>query len=295
MPCNINTAIRIMKDVKMDDSLQLRILNRLLNKLQKLELTDITPVHLGKEAGDLLREYLKDNINREKNEFAIDYMLKKYSFFENIVKDSKEPLESAIRLAVAGNIIDIAPGHSINIEKTVERVLNASFDIDNITRLSNDLKEAKTLLYVGDNCGETVLDKLLIETANVENVFYAVRSKPVLNDVTYETAVRSGLNNCATIIDSGSDAPGVIEDLMSDRFRQLLQDSDVVIAKGQGNFESMSGFDTPIYFLLMAKCNVIANYLGVEKGSFIVKKTENRDRKTTKDEKPRVREPEKKD
>ncbi len=263
-----------MKDAKMDNSLKWEILNRFLRKLYELELTDITPVHLGKAAGDLLREYLKDNINKEKNEFAIDYMLEKYGFFENIVKNSEKPIETAIKLAVSGNIIDIAPGHSIDIEKTVKRVLNATFDIDNISKLSTDLKKAKTLLYVGDNCGETVLDRLLIETANVENVFYAVRSKPVLNDVTYETAIRSGLHNCSEIVDSGSDAPGVISELMSDRFKNLLYDSDVVIAKGQGNFESMSGFDRSIYFLLMAKCNVIANYLGVEKGSFIVKKSE---------------------
>lgn len=262
-----------MKDAKMSNSLQWEILNRFLRKLYELELTDITPVHLGKEAGDLLREYLKGDLNREKNEFAIDYMLQKYSFFEEIVKDSKNPLDTAIRLAVSGNIIDIAPGHDIDVEKTVKRVLNANFAVDNISKLSEELKQAKTLLYVGDNCGETVLDRLLIETANVENVYYAVRSKPVLNDVTRETAIKSGLHNCSEIIDSGSDAPGVIEDVMSDKFKYLLKDADVVIAKGQGNFESMSGFDRSIYFLLMTKCAVIAEYLGVNKGNFIALKT----------------------
>jgi hypothetical protein len=262
-----------MKDAEMNDNLQWKILNNFLRRILELELTNITPVHLGKEAGDLLREYLKDDLNREENEFAIDYMLQKYGFFESIVKNSENPLSTAIKLAVAGNIIDIAPGHDIDVEKTVKRVLSSNFAIDNITELSRELSKAKTLLYVGDNCGESVLDRLLIETANVENVYYAVRSKPVLNDVIYETAVRSGLDNCSTIIDSGSDAPGVIENVMSNRFKRLLNDANIVIAKGQGNFESMSGFDRSIYFLFMAKCNVMANYLGVDKGSFIVYKT----------------------
>ena len=125
-------------------------------------------------------------------------------------------------------------------------------------------------LYLGDNAGESVFDKLLIETIN-KPVFYATREVPVINDVIIDDAIASGLNSVAEIISSGSPAPGIILPLCSDEFLSVFQKADMIISKGQGNYEGLSDADRNIFFLLKAKCPVIAKDLNVNVNDIILK------------------------
>ena len=139
-------------------------------------------------------------------------------------------------------------------EKKIKRVLDAAHEI----------------LYIGDNAGECVFDKILIEEMK-KPVTYAVRDAPIINDATYEDAVQAGIDSVATIISSGTDAPGAILETCSAEFKKLYHNSSFIISKGQGNYEALSIEMGPIFFLLKVKCQVIANDIGVNKGDIVLK------------------------
>jgi len=136
--------------------------------------------------------------------------------------------------------------------------------------LKKALSEAESVLYLGDNAGESVLDRILIEEIKAP-VIYAVRDIPVLNDATYDDAVASGIGESAEIVSSGTTAPGTILRTCNDNFLEIFRNADVVISKGQGNYEALSDVDRSIFFLLRAKCPVVAEDLGVKDGDLILK------------------------
>lgn len=208
----------------------------------------------------------------EKNESNLE-MQDRYKEFQQLVKTSADPFNTALRLAVAGNIIDFGPTHKFDVDGTIKRVLSGEFTIDHSTQLQTEIKKAKTILYLGDNCGEVVLDKLFLETINHPNVYFAVRNKPVLNDVTKKEALEVGINKVAKIISNGDDTPSTLLHRVSKEFLKIYNSADLIISKGMGNYEGlMYETDTRLFFLLMIKCQVIGNNIGANKGDFVVKK-----------------------
>ena len=195
-----------------------------------------------------------------------------YPEFTRLVASSDDPFETALRIAVAGNIIDFGIGtkDSIQIRETVDRALNARFAINHIRDLKERLAEPGQVLYLADNAGEIVFDRLFIEQLGPERVVCAVRHAPIINDATLDDAKKVGLCDVCEVISSGSRAPGTPLDMCSDDFRDLFESAQVVIAKGQGNFETLSQASRDIFFLFMAKCPVISREAGVPVGSFIV-------------------------
>src|SRR5690606_13963972 len=136
------------------------------------------------------------------------------------------------------------------------------------------IKNAKTILYLGDNCGEIVLDKLFLENINHPNIYFAVREKPVLNDATQKEAKEVGINEFAKIISNGDDTPSTLLHRVSPDFLEIYNAADLIISKGMGNYEGlMFESDPRIFFLLMIKCSVIGESLGVRKGEFVVKQS----------------------
>jgi uncharacterized protein with ATP-grasp and redox domains len=181
----------------------------------------------------------------------------------------------AIRLAIAGNIIDFGPSHHFELMKTIDQVLNKKPAIDDTPSLKEDMGKASLILYLGDNTGETFFDRLLIEQMPRGNIYYAVRGAPVINDATSEDAYYAELDKVARIISNGSDAPGTILEDCSDEFRNIFDRADLVIAKGHGNYESLNEVEgKKIYFLLMVKCKIIGRDLGCQVGDFVVKRSE---------------------
>lgn len=131
------------------------------------------------------------------------------------------------------------------------------------------------VLYIGDNCGEIVFDKLFLKTIAHPNVFFAVREKAVLNDATVDDAKRVGIDQFAQIITTGDDAPGAVWNRTSDEFKHIFEQAGVVISKGQGNLEGLLGVPRAVYSLLAVKCDVIAERIGAGKGEFVVMKMSN--------------------
>lgn len=209
---------------------------------------------------------------KEKKE-ANDILLALYPTLQNAVKKSNNPLKMALKLAVAGNLIDFGPGHSFDIKTHVLELANTELAIDDSTLLFDALKNAKKVLYLGDNAGEIVMDKLFLETLNHPNVTYVVRGKNIINDATLVDANNIGMNKIATTMANGDDSPSTLLNRVSKELFSLYEAADVVISKGMGNFEGlMHEKHNGLYFLLMAKCLPVAEKLGVQKGEIVVSK-----------------------
>lgn len=207
-------------------------------------------------------------IKKSSNEFVLSL----YPEMKKLVQDSVNPFETALRLAISGNIIDYAINDQFDLMATIDKVLNSDFAINHSEALREAIGKAETVLYLGDNCGEIVFDKLFIETLAHPNLIYAVRGAPVINDATMEDAEFVGMTNVARVVSNGYDAPSTLVEHCSEEFLEIYNKADVIISKGQGNLEGL--FESPnqhIFFLLMVKCNVVAERLGVKKDSFVVR------------------------
>jgi uncharacterized protein with ATP-grasp and redox domains len=186
------------------------------------------------------------------------------------VNEAPDPLETAVRLSIAGNIIDFGPVREYDLLDVVERVLAQPFAVDHGAALREALARVDHVLYLADNAGETVFDRLLIEQLELP-VLYAVKGGPTLNDATREDALAAGLDQVAEVVSNGSDAPGTILDRCSKEFRKLYDEAELVIAKGQANYETLSAEGPRVFFLLQTKCPVIARDVGVPTGSIVLK------------------------
>ena len=191
---------------------------------------------------------------------------------------SDDPLRAAVRAAIAGNLIDLAAlGGEVTLERAMQKVEDVEREglyFDDCDGLDAALKSARTLLVLGDNCGEIAMDRLLIETIRrlypqIE-VKYSVRGSAVVNDVTYEDAAAVGMDEVAEVIDNGDCLLTTLLCRASEEFRREFYAADVIIAKGMGNYEGLYNCDRGnIWFLMIAKCSVIARMSGAPKGSIL--------------------------
>lgn len=179
----------------------------------------------------------------------------------------------ALKASATGNIMDSALFNNLDIESCIRAELERPFKTCDIEGFVRDLKEVRQILVIGDNAGEVVFDKILVEYLSQEyDVVYAVRGSAIINDATTEDAEKAGMGDHAKIISTGCGAPGAILSSCSNEFRTIFENVDIVISKGQGNFEALSDTTRDIYFLLKAKCNRIAKTLDVEVNDYVFKK-----------------------
>ncbi|WP_457596956.1 damage-control phosphatase ARMT1 family protein [Hydrogenimonas sp.] len=190
------------------------------------------------------------------------------------VARSPDRLTAALKAAVAGNVIDLAATHTFDLEAEVAKIFDTPFALDDSGALRDALGSARRLLVVGDNAGEHLFDKLLMETvASLYpglTIAYAVRGVPIINDVTRKEAEEAGIGEVAEILDSGVDTPGLDLSRAGEPFLAWYDSADVVIAKGMGNYECLEDTATrPTWFLLKIKCEVVAASLGREVGDIV--------------------------
>jgi uncharacterized protein with ATP-grasp and redox domains len=208
-------------------------------------------------------------VKQRSNELALSL----YPGLRRQVETASTPFEAAVRLAIAGNIIDFAITSTVDyrtVKESIDEALRAPIDSGAVAALRDAIGGAGEILYIADNAGETVFDRLLIELLPLERVAFVVRGGPVINDATLVDAEVAGLAGLVEIIDTGSDAPGTILEICSQRFQERFRRADLVIAKGQGNYETLSDADKRIFFLLKVKCPVLANDIGCEVGRLVV-------------------------
>jgi uncharacterized protein with ATP-grasp and redox domains len=207
------------------------------------------------------------------NDIAADFLPQ----VEKILGENNK-LKNYVKVAIAGNVIDFgAFGLEMDMESLIVKTMKKDPTIDNTEELENELKISKTVLYLADNIGEIVFDKILIEKIKGYDVdvTVALKEKPILNDACIEDALKIGLDKVAKLTSTGTDSIGIIEDDVSPDFMDLFNESDMVIAKGLGNYEGLGEMnlkDKPVYCLLNAKCNPVARDIGVNLGDNIVLK-----------------------
>ncbi len=272
IPCNLSSLLRILDVNNAGEEEKKQVVRTFLKEVAEMDWSD-TPIDIGRKVGEALKPLFGNHdAFRDVKRLSNRSLMEIYDDLKEELLKLDDPLLGALKLSVAGNIIDVAPGHKIDIHKTMKDALSRPFAIDDLEELAQRIRSTDSLLIVGDNCGEAVLDKLLLELAGVPNSYFSVRTKPALNDITMEEALEIGMNEVATILDSGADAPGAQEKTMKSDFFDVYSRADVVISKGQGNLEGLSSARREIFFLLMAKCEVIGGFLGVPKGSFVAYK-----------------------
>jgi len=186
-------------------------------------------------------------------------------FLEKTVARATAPLATAIRLSIAGNIIDYGSHQDFDVNEVIKASLSHPLGIDHTTELRKDMAEAEKILYLADNCGELVFDGLLLRQM-LGSVTIAVKESPIINDALHPDAVACGLDKLARVISNGTDCPGTPLKSCSEEFRQEFNRADLVISKGQGNFETLSETPGPIYFLMTLKCPVVAEHAALLAG-----------------------------
>ena len=207
----------------------------------------------------------------EEKQVSNRLMLQLYKHFRTEVLEAMNPFKTALKLSIAGNIMDYGVAQDFDIHKTIDTVLGADFAIDHSVELEKRIKSAKKILYLGDNAGEIVFDKLFIELIMHPGLTFAVRGSAVLNDALEIDAREVGMDMVADVINNGYDAPSTVLSECSPEFLEVYNEADLIISKGQGNFEGLMDENDPrIFFLLMVKCDVVAEKMSVPQGSFVV-------------------------
>lgn len=223
----------------------------------------------------IAKEKLKVNDLYAKEKYSTNMsLLRDYSLWQSYIDISSNPLFTATKLAVVGNIIDYG-AHSLDgdLTKQINSLLSNSLKINQTEELKQAIKKANSILYIGDNAGEIIFDKLFIETINHPNVTFATRGYPVINDVTIEDAELVGVDKICKVISNGFDAPSTLLEFCSDEFMETYTNADLIISKGQGNFEGLMNENHPnTFFLLIAKCMPVAELLKCNKYDMVVTK-----------------------
>lgn len=271
IPCFLRQALEAAKLAGADETVQKEVLDEAARLLPTFSL-NVTPPEIAEEVYGIVEKHTGGvDAYRRVKEKSNSMALELYPRLKRLVESSTRPLLSAVRLAVAGNVIDYGVPRSFDIEKEIEECLEKDFAVFDFDKFEESIKKAENILYLLDNAGEIVFDRILVEEIGKE-VVCAVREKPIINDVTLEDARQVDLFSAAKVISSGSKVPGTVIEKCTEEFLKYYNSADVIISKGQGNFETLADEKKPIFFIFKAKCPVVARHLKCSEGDIILKK-----------------------
>lgn len=270
IPCFIEQALRAGRIATNNETKIKELLDSVCSMMKDIPMNNTPP-----ETGNIIYRKVREITGvtdpyKKIKKTNIEEALSIYPNLKKIVNDSDNSLLTAVRLAIAGNVIDFGPNKKFDLNESVRHILKQDFAVLHFSEFIKQIEKAESILFIGDNAGESVFDKILIEEIG-KPVVYVVRDVPVINDVTRENAIDSGLNEVAEIISSGTTAPGTILDLCNDDFLKRFNNAEIVISKGQGNYEGLSNVSRSVFFLLKAKCPIIANDLNVKENDIVLK------------------------
>ncbi|MEF8835950.1 MAG: ARMT1-like domain-containing protein [Candidatus Thermoplasmatota archaeon] len=272
IPCFLRQALEASRMATDDEEVQKEVLDEVIDILRTMELEGKKPPEIGRYVHRAVNEITDTQdpykeIKEEQNQEA----LKIYPKLEEKVEPAKDRLLTAVKIAIAGNVIDLGPGHEIDLEKDVEEILSKELTIDHYDEFRKNLERSETIFYLGDNAGEIVFDKILLREMEDKEILYFVKGAPKINDAMAMDAKKAGIDEYAKVDVVGNGRPGTGPERDSPEFIERMQEADMVISKGMGNYEALSEVPANIFFLLKAKCPVIADDLEVEVGDIILK------------------------
>ena len=277
IPCIVNQACSASKlFAQGNKNLQLNILKEVCRAVDDIDLNYSAPKFSGTiqsiienhAGGTNLYESLKEK-NRTTAEQYLPYV-------RGLIDGSQDKLEIAIRAAIVGNIIDLGASPTFDMAHEINRMTSDNIDLSMLPRLRDNLEKAESVLYIGDNYEEALFDKFLLAELLPRKVLFAVRSKPVLNDITLEDAKRISIDTICPVIESGSTIAGTDLKVCTREFLDLFDKADTAIAKGQGNYETLIDEMKPIYFIFRVKCEVIAERSGFPVGHGVLLYNQNK-------------------
>jgi len=278
LPCLVNQAIKTANMVGLEDKNQL--LKRMFAYMAQADFETMSSPELIGETFKIIKEETgNDDPYKQTRDKYNKMFMERLPVFETEINAAENPFEEAVKYAIIGNIIDFNPIHELTvemIEEQVARLKKESLEINDSDKLLEELKDAKTLLYLGDNCGEICLDKLLVKRLKELNpecqIYFGTRGAAVVNDSIEEDAYLVGINDYATIISNGDYSLGTVLSRTSKEFNDIYYNADIILTKGQANYECLSTETGNIYFLLMTKCDVLAKDINVPEMKMIIKK-----------------------
>lgn len=273
IPCLIRQTLDAAALATEDEAVRERILREVLAVASEMDLRQSPPA-MAQRVHRRLRELTGNEdpyraLKDQQNQTALEF----YERFRDQVAGAHDGLEMAVRLAIAGNVIDLGVKSNLDesdIREAIAACLTEPLNGE-IRQFAAAITGATRILYLTDNAGEIVLDRLLIEHLPRDKVTVAVKGAPVINDATMADAEIAGITSLVPVIDNGSDAPGTILEDCSGVFRRHFAEADLIIAKGQGNYETLREVPAPLYFLLRVKCPVIARDLGCPIGHMVLR------------------------
>lgn len=279
-PCFLRQVLTVRRYLALDGA-QSKSLIKAVGCLLCFIRDDISPPEFAMEVYGKVKELTGEDdpykrVKEESNRIALDMV----PLIQERIKSVLDPVKESILLSIAGNVIDFGVTEDIDILRELNQIIREEKKSDTrffqIDEFLIRLHDAKRILVIGDNCGEIVFDKIMIETIKErwpdKEFVFAVRGGPIINDVTYDDAVKVGFDMVANIISTGVQAPGAVLSRASKEFVSEFYKADMVISKGQGNFEALSDVDREVFFLFMAKCDVIAKFVGCPKGAVLLLK-----------------------
>jgi uncharacterized protein with ATP-grasp and redox domains len=269
LACIADQALRAARIATDDPEIQRRIINETVMRIPGMDLNESPAVlsqfvyEFAKEASAVKDPYA--DLKRAQNEqaLALEPELRTY------LAEADDPLEMALHLSAAGNVIDmgVQSAGDIDVQTAIRDALQERFAVDHTPQFRASLASCRDLLFLLDNAGEIVFDKLLIEQlCQFTSVTAVVKKGPIINDVTLDDAEQVGLTAVCPIIDNSGAFVGSPLSLISPEFRQRLETADMIVGKGQGNYETIDDFPGNVFLILKAKCDAIARHMGVRKG-----------------------------
>ncbi len=281
IPCIIKQTIEAARVGVVDEAIQRQVINRVLAFLQKADY-DVTPPELGREIHRILsKEFNLSDPYRSHKERLNRFALERYTDLKKTVYLSDDPVYLAAKLAISGNLLSLDGQHQADqIWRLIENAHRLEFRINDYPQFIEDFINSRHILYLADNAGEIVFDRLFIE---VLQRFYpernhtftvVVRGAPIINDATLEDARLIDMDKIARVIDNGDNAPATLLSRVSREMRTYYEKADLIISKGQGNYESLNEEKKLIYFMFRIKCPVISRVFNVPEGSLVMKRSD---------------------
>ncbi len=267
--CIINQCINTLNLTGCGENLKREAIKKLLVSLSEIDY-ELPPAYNSNLAYIISREFtgVEDpyyNLKKKYNRLALEI----YPQLKEMVESSRDRLYAGAKVAVEGNIIDLGinfnKGRPLDFSKILDDIENIPFAINDYEEFKKSLDECTDILYLSDNAGEIVFDRVFIEELieQNKNVVLSVKSGPIINDATIEDVKEVGLDSLVRVIETGNDKIGIDFKSVSDEFIKEFKKADLIISKGQGNFESLDDIDANTFFMLKAKCENIARVLEV--------------------------------
>ena len=277
IPCFIKQSLESARMATDDEEIQTEVLKEVMKRLQNISFTN-SPPEISREVHQIIRKITKSKDPYKKVKDQSNEMAKKeYPRLKKLVRESDDPLLMSIKLSIVGNVIDFGTMNRFNLDDMIDNAVKREFDGNSYSKFKKALEKSETILFLADNTGEIFFDKLLIEELNnkQKKITYVVKANPIINDATVEDVRFAGIDKLATIIegDAGQSlsSPGMILSYVSKEFLELFGSSDMIISKGQGNYEGLSDVNREVFFMLVVKCPLVAQDINDEIGKLILK------------------------